>query len=154
MATREDFTDEQWASLAELPGRIIGAVAIADGKNLIKLAKEASAGGAALSSEIAKYPDNVIVQAMGGDGSFSAPKDIKSTEEAVAHLLSGVSDTFAMLREKASPEQLADVAALVNSLAVTVANAAGSGFFGGGDNRVDPREQAVIDQIAAIAAGS
>lgn len=154
MATQDDFTPDEWKSISELPGRVLGAVTIADGKNVIKMVKEAAAGGTALTAEVAKYPGNAIVQAFAGDGSFSAPPGKASDEEVVNGLMAAAESTIATIRAKASAEEFAEVAAALTAVATAVANAAGSGMFGGGADKVDPREQAVLDRLAvALSSG-
>jgi len=152
MTTRDDFTTEEWAAIGLLPGQVIGAVAIADGRNLIKLAKETAKGGSALTAEVAKYPGNPLMAALTEGGSGSAPES-GSTEEAANARLDEAAATFAMLHQKGSPEHVAQLGAVLKATAQAVAEAAGSGFFGGGEDRVDPREQAVIDRLNAMIAG-
>ena len=149
MTTQDTFTADEWKQIAELPGRILGAAAIADGKNIFKLAKEAAAGGSTLSDQIAKYPANPVVQAFANDGSFTAPKE-KDVDAAVSGLLDAADSTMTLVRSKATAEEAAEVGTVLTAVATATVNAAGGGFFGGGSEKVDPREQAVLDRLATI----
>ena len=151
MTSRDDFTEDEWALVLRLPGLVLGACALADGRNVVALMKEASAGGSTLTEEVAKYPGNPIIASF-TDGSMNAP-DTKSTEEAVTMMMAEVAEGFALVRTKATAQEASEVAAVLTAVATAVVGAAGQGMFGGGADKVDPREQAVLDALAGILAG-
>lgn len=152
MTSKDDFTEDEWALVLRLPGLVLGACALADGRNVAALMKEAAAGGSTLTAEVAKYPANPIIAAF-TDGSMKAP-DTTSTEEAVILMMADVAEGFALVRAKATAEETAQVGALLTAVGAAVVAAAGQGMFGGGADKVDPREQAVLDALAGILAGS
>lgn len=150
MTSKDDFTAEEWSRVLALPGLVLGAAALADGRNVVALMKEATAGGTTLSAEVAKYPTNPIIASF-TDGSMKAP-DTTSTDEAVAMMLEETSAAFALVRAKATPQEAAEVGSVLTTVAAAVVAAAGSGMFGGGADKVDPREQVVLDRLAGIIA--
>ena len=151
MTSKDDFTEDEWALVLRLPGLVLGACALADGRNVVALMKEAAAGGSTLTAEVAKYPANPIIAAF-TDGSMKAP-DTKSTEDAVLLMMAEVAEGFALVRAKATAEETAQVGSVLTAVGAAVVAAAGGGMFGGGADKVDPREQAVLDALAGIVAG-
>ena len=152
MASKDDFTPEEWQRVLTLPGLVLGAAALADGRNVVALMKEAAAGGSTLTAEVAKYPGNAIIASF-TDGSMNAP-DTTSTDEAVAMMLDEAAAAFALVRAKATAEETSQVGAVLTAVAAAVVAAAGRGMFGGGADKVDPREQAVLDRLSQIVAGT
>ena len=152
MTSRDDFTEAEWGLVTRLPGLVLGACALADGRNVVALMKEAAAGGSTLTDEVAKYPGNPIISSF-TDGSMKAP-DTKSTEEAVTMMMAEVAEGFALVRAKATPQETDEVAAVLTAVATAVVSAAGQGLLGGGAEKVDPREQAVLDALTGILAGA
>lgn len=151
MTSRDNFTPDEWELVTRLPGLVLGAAALADGRNVVALMKEAAAGGSTLTAQVAAYPDNPIIAAF-TDGSMNA-QESGSTEEVVAAMLADVERGYGLVRDKATAQEATEVATVLTAVAQSVVAAAGRGLFGGGADTVDPREQAVLDRLAAIIAG-
>jgi hypothetical protein len=73
----------------------------------------------------------------------------KDPQEIIAQLLDGLSATVALLDEKATPEEAAEIKQWLYDMAVAVAEAAKEGdFMGIGGVRVNEAEKAMLHRIA------
>jgi len=156
MAGKDLFTDEEWALVAPLPGLVIMASSISDGKALPSV-REVAAGGEVLADAAKAHPDNALVTAL-VNGMKDAKPDLgeekpTSSEAVVEVLATQIETAWTTLSSKASSEDLAVVRDLLLAAARAVVERLGTGFMGSGDEKVSPSEQAFLDRLTGILAG-
>ena len=77
---------------------------------------------------------------------------LKSPEEAKQHALQNIRDAVALLKQKASPEEVEAYRQFILDLANRVAEARKEGFMGLSGERVSEDERSAIDEINAALA--
>jgi hypothetical protein len=156
VTTRDQFSDEEWAQVAALPGLVIIGASISDGHTLPAV-REVKAGGEALTEGLARYPENAILQAFTaettkkesdkGKGSGSSEESPEDVRESMAE---GIEAGVAVLRVRVTVEEFEQISEVLVACARAVAERLGSGFMGSGDEKVSPGEQAFVDRLASI----
>jgi hypothetical protein len=153
MATKSDFTDEEWAKIASLPGLVIGGAAWADGK-MMPAVREIVAGGEVFAKAGSTAPEGSLVRDV-FDGASKQKLDLgeakpESTQAAVELISGQIGEAFALLASKASSDEVAAVRSTLQDAAKATVERLGSGFWGSGDAKVSEGEQAFLDRLAAV----
>jgi len=154
MATKADFTPEEWGLIYWAPKAAAGTIMEAD-LTFISAAKETIAVMKAGNAAREKYPNNKVIQDL-------IPKARMKDEPVVAEpkspfpglnsdqVVAKVKEAVALMQAKA-PQEAAEYKAFCLELANVAANASGEGFLGTG-KAVSAKEQAVLDKLAAALA--
>lgn len=158
MTTKDDFTEEEWASVQLLPVLVLSGSVLADGRKLVTSFSETIAGMGAFKEASGTQPDNALVQAIaaalesssGKQAVNLAPENAGTTAEAVAAITDQIQGAVDVVRAKASPEEFAGLRTVLVSTAQTAAERKGSGPMGFGGEKVDANEQAFLDKLNAI----
>jgi hypothetical protein len=152
------YSNEELTAIANAAMMTGMAVAMAD-MGIISSAIEAAAMTKEIMGAAAKYPNNAIVQAAfseaairGGTVKMNKP-DVKPEEVAsgvfVDQAIAAINGVITTLGDKATPEDIKDYKGLIYGVGVAVAEAAGSGLFGSGAEKVSPSEAAALAKIKA-----
>jgi len=147
MATKRDFSEEEWHILRDAPHLVVIAVAAAGASGLFGSLKEAIA------------PAGAIIEALKGDNALL--REIK--DEAKSANLESIRDTFRdaaksrarsaleILKEKGRPEDVKAYGDFLMTLAERVANAAKEGsFLGFGGERFSEPERALLAELGQV----
>jgi hypothetical protein len=158
MTTREQFTDEEWAQASALPGLVVMAASLSDGKVMPSI-RELTAGGEALTAGAAKYPDNVLLQAL--KEGMSAAKEESSEEiktdqvsnvaEVVEKLVGEIQESVAVVESKLTAEEFFQLREVLEAAATAVVERIGTGFMGSGE-KVSESEAAFVARLRQILA--
>lgn len=129
------------------------AVAIAD-MGIISTAIEATAMAKEVVGAGQKYPNNALIQVAFSEEVLKQGFGKESTKEltpenALSEAIATINEAVTLASSKVSPEEVQDYKQLIYDVADRVANAAGSGLFGSGKQKVSPEEQAALTQIKA-----
>lgn len=155
MTSRSDFNGEEWEQVSSLPVLVTAGAAFADGRKLVTTVREVVAGQKALADGIAAHPDSELLQALGTDAP-SVNLAEGATSSNVAEVSNAMADKvaagFAILKAKATPEEVQQVGELLMAVATAAAERTGSGALGFGGDAVDANEQAFLDKLSAIIA--
>ncbi|MBF2080077.1 MAG: hypothetical protein IGR76_16545 [Synechococcales cyanobacterium T60_A2020_003] len=150
------YTEQELATIGNAPMQI-GMAAAAVDLGIISTAKEA----AALSKEVLnagkKYPNNSIIQAAFSEeamkaGSIKLDKEDITAEDvqsgtAVDKAIAATQEAIALTEGKATAEEVAEFKQFVYECAEVVANAAGTGLFGTGKEKVSDKEKVALEKI-------
>lgn len=129
------------------------AVAIAD-MGIVSTAIEMSALAKELVGATKHYPNNSIIQsvfseeALKHSSNSEVPKDI-TPENAADKAIEAINSATSLLSAKATPEDVNEFKQFVYTCAEAVANAAGSGLFGSGSQKVSDKEAATLAKLKA-----
>jgi len=153
MASKSDFTDEEWVKIASLPGLVLGGAAWADGK-MMPAMREIVAGGEVFAKAGQSAPEGSLVRDV-FDAASKQKLDLgeakpESTQAAVELITGQIGEAFALLSTKASPEEVAAVRSTLQDAAKATVERLGSGFWGSGGEKVSEGEQAFLDRLASV----
>lgn len=153
MATREQFSDEEWAQVSTLPGLVIMAATMADG-HLMPSVREVSAGAKALAQGAASHPENGILTLLASspsapDKNALGPK-VESAEQLVGALEVEITEAVGVLRANLGTEELGQITEALTASARAVVDRLSDGFMGSGTEKVDAGEAAFMDRLATI----
>lgn len=129
------------------------AVAIAD-LGLVSTAIEMSALARELVGATQHYPNNSIIQSVFSEEALKhntpgeVPKDL-TPENAADQAIAAINSATSLLSTKATPEEVNEFKHFVYTAAEAVANAAGSGLFGSGAQKVSDKEAATLAKLKA-----
>ncbi|MBN1530401.1 MAG: hypothetical protein JW895_15170 [Thermoleophilaceae bacterium] len=158
MTSRADFTDEEWARLGRAPLLAGMAISLADPGGPIELVKES---GAALKTVIEaarersfgefvqSVADDVAKKAERRENPLAgfAPDRRRARDEVLDELRS----VYALLVEKASPQEVEDFREWIRMTSQRAALAAKEGgFLGIGATRVSEREEQMLETLGEI----
>ena len=155
MAGRDLFTDEEWALVAPVPGLVVMAASMSDGK-MMPSVREVAAGGAVLVDAAKAHPADSLVGEL-----VAGMKDEKpdlgeakptSSSDVVDLLVGQIEAGWATFAAKAPAEDVVALRDLLTGAARTVVERLGTGFMGSGAEKVSPSEQAFVDRLAGILA--
>jgi copper chaperone CopZ len=135
------------------------AVAMVD-VGIVSSAIEASAMAQEIAGAAKKYPANTVIQTLFSE---EAAKELKETpaarmelkveemkpENCVDTAIAKLNEALAILKEKATAEEIEQYKEFVYACCDRVANAAGSGLFGSGNPKVSETEAAAMAKIKA-----
>jgi len=163
MASKTDFTPEEWNVLRIAPALVGGAMMAASSDGLFSSVREAfsmssasltalkESEGVPLLKEIMSDRDKLVdeLKAKLGQGGDAAERRQKLHAEAIE----GVKQAIAILAKKGSPEDMKAYRGWINSVAEGVANAASSGgFLGFGGEKVSDAEKSFLAQVTTAMA--
>jgi hypothetical protein len=159
MATKSDFTAEEWEVLRDAPHLVMLAVATAGSSGPIGSIKEAFAPLGAIM-EAAKGDDDLLRRICDPDelkaaqhslrNSIKAGGDAKAFRDQLQNMAAEkAAAANTLLKQKGSPQDLNAFRQLLTNIADRTANAAKEGsFLGFGGERVSEGERAVITRLA------
>jgi hypothetical protein len=152
------YTSEELSAISNAPMSIGMAVAMAD-MGIISTAIEAVALTKEIMGAAKKYPNNLIVQAAFSEAVLTSGKierkkpDVKAEDlesgVIVTKAIASVDLAIAAIGDKATPAEVTEFKQFIYDCADAVANAAGSGLFGSGSQKVSPGEAAALAKIKA-----
>jgi len=157
--TAENYTSDELATVASAVMITGMAVAMVDA-GIISTAIEATALGKEVAGAAINYPNNDIIQTLFSQEAVEKAKvnppakmEIKAADlqpdTAVDTAIDKINDALAVLRGKATPEDLQEYKEFIYNCAETVAAAAGSGLFGTGSPKVSERETVALTKLKA-----
>jgi hypothetical protein len=163
MATKSDFTTDEWKKVLEAPLLASFAISAADPSGLFGLIKEGFASASALA-EVKSNPaadallTAVVDDLLTGDGRSAARDGVKAVATggdiagAKDRALTELKSAVAIVNAKAPADAVA-FKAWLNHIAQKVAEAsAESGFLGFGGAPVSEKEKATLAELATILA--
>ncbi len=159
MLSKDSFTEAEWAKAAALPGLVMGAAALSDGRKLVTTVREVVAGSNAFKESASKYPDNALIAAFTEQAQSptmtvadeNAPKP-RNVAEAVELITTQIGQITAVIKEKASPEEFAQVSEVLLAAAQAAVEATGSGPLGLSGEKVSEGEQAFMEKLKGLLA--
>jgi hypothetical protein len=144
MATKADFTDEEWELLRETPPGVGMVVIASDRGGMVR----ESFSMAKAYAEARKQPgasellDELVAAKPDMDHSR-----YQSKEEMVEAALQRATDALALIGEKGTADDVEQFRAFLWSVAEHVANARKEGFMGLTGERVSDAEEAALERI-------
>jgi len=153
MATKTDFTADEWKSLVAAAPMVGLAVTSASPNGPLGVMKEMMSVGMAMAEVLHKGSDNPLISALIADVKERATrpeapqgiKDVEQAKQAALNHLKGVAD---VLKAKA-PADAAGFSQWLMTIGKRVAEASNEGgFFGFGGTRVSDAEKAMLAQLA------
>jgi hypothetical protein len=158
MTTREQFTDDEWKQASALPGLVVMAASLSDGKIMPSI-RELQAGTEALAAGAQKYPDNLLLQEL--KEGMSAAKDESSEEikedkvgsvsEVVEKLVGEIQESVAVIKAKVTADEFFQLREVLESAASAVVERIGTGFMGSGE-KVSDSEKAFVERLRELLA--
>jgi hypothetical protein len=158
MTTREQFTDEEWTQASALPGLVVMAASLSDGKMMPSI-RELQAGASALAAGAQQYPDNLVLQQL-KDGMNAAKEEsseeikadkVASVAEVVDKLVGEIEESVALLKSKVTVDEFVQLREVLEATANAVVERIGTGFMGSGD-KVSDTEKAFVERLRTILA--
>jgi hypothetical protein len=155
MTSRQDFTDEEWARLGRAPLLAGLAISLSDPGGPIELVKESRAAlktvleaarEASFGEFVRSVADDVAAKARRRENPLAgfAPDRQRAHEEIIRELRS----VYALLVEKAGPEDVEDFREWIRIASQRAAKAAKEGgFLGIGGTRVSEREEQMLETL-------
>jgi hypothetical protein len=150
------YTEQELATIGNAPMQIGTAVAAVD-LGIISTAKEAAALSKEVLNASKKYPNNSIIQAAFSEAAIKAgsikidkdeitAKDVQ-TGTAIDKAIATVQDAIALVDGKATADEIAEFKQFIYDCADVVANAAGTGLFGTGSQKVSDKEKVALEKV-------
>lgn len=164
MSERQEYSDEEWATLIGAPIAVIAAVIGSSPSGPIGISQEVAAAVRAFEEAAETRRSNPLIAAMlltlrdrfyaytgkSADDPAVEQVDIFALGRDPARAVAACRDAAALLARKAPPDIAAEVRAWLMDLGDQVASAAiKGGFMGLGGERVNERERAILAEIAA-----
>lgn len=148
-----DYTIPDLQTLVKAPMMTGLSVAMVD-MGIVSTAIEAAAMSKQIAGAAQKYPANSIIQAAFSEETLKSrqvklekpdvkPEDVKSgamIDEAIAD----INAALALVAGKASDAEIAEYKQFIYDCGLAVAEAAGTGIFGSGSNKVSDQEAAAL----------
>jgi hypothetical protein len=156
MTKPEQFSDEEWQQVGALPGLVIMAASLSDGK-IVPSVRELAAGAEALAEAGKAHPESVVVQSMLAADIKPEADEVKkagvtNVAEVVEVLVGEITEAIAVLRSRVGTDEVAAVGAVLLAMARAVVERLGTGFMGSGQDKVSPTEQSFVDRLTALLA--
>ncbi|WP_404790436.1 hypothetical protein [Altericista sp. CCNU0014] len=153
-----DYTQQELEKISEAPMSVGMAVALVD-MGIISTAIEAVALSKQLTTVAKKYPGNSIIQSVFSEEVLKSgqiklqkpnfkPEDVESGA-IVDRAIVSAQNALSVVEGKATPEEISQYKEFLYDCADAVANAAGSGLFGTGSNKVSDKEAVALAKIKA-----
>lgn len=153
-----EYTQQELDKIAEAPMFIGMAVALID-MGVISSAIEAVALSQQLTNVANKYPSNSIIQSVFSEAVLKSghvkfkkpdikPEDVQSGS-VVDHAIVAAKNALGVVEAKATSDEISQYKEFLYACADAVANAAGSGLFGTGSNKVSDKEAVALAKIKA-----
>ena len=160
MATRTDFSAEEWSVLRTAPALVGGAMMAASPDGFFASMKEAFSMGSAsfatlkqfesvtLLKEIMSDKDKLVEDMKARLGSDGTPDERRQRLHAQA--IAAVKEAIAILVRKGAPEDVKAYRGWIGAVAEGVAHAASTGgFLGFGGEQVSEAEKGFMGEVAA-----
>jgi hypothetical protein len=159
MATKTDFTAEEWSLLRETPHLVVLGMAVAGASGIFGTIKEATAAGQSMVE--AARSSNPLIQALAArDEMTAAQEGVRSQFQAAdpatlqeriqTSALEKTQAAMTLLRSKGSAEDQAAYRTFLKSVAERVAQASKEGtFLGFGGERVSEGETRMLTNLSA-----
>jgi hypothetical protein len=149
MTAKADFTDEEWKEILEAPPSA-GLIVIASDRG--GSIRESFSMAKAYTEARQQHGESELL-----DEIVSAKPEMDRTrahspEELKEHSLQHLRDAIALLKQKASDEEVDEYRKFVVGLAERVAEARKEGFLGLSGERVSDAERSAIDEVKAALA--
>ena len=156
MATKTDFTAEEWQQIQRAPFMAGLAVVAASPSGPFGVVKELFAVGKKLGEVKTQGTSNDLIKALVGDieagaKDLSAPAELKGKrpEEVKSYAIESVRQVAALIDKKTKPDEAQGFKQWLVSVAQKVAEAAKEGgFLGIGGTRVSEAEAATIKELS------
>lgn len=153
-----EYTQKELDTIAEAPILMGMAVALVD-MGIISTAIEAVALSKQLTHVANKYPSNSIIQSVFSEEALKSghikskkpdikPEDVQSGA-VVDHAITAAENALSVAEGKATSDEISQYKEFLYACADAVANAAGSGLFGTGSNKVSDKEAVALAKIKA-----
>ncbi len=158
MTSRADFTDEEWARLGRAPLVAAAAISLADPGGPIETLKESAAALKTLLEAAREGGFGAFVQSVAEDFAGKAQRRenplsgfAPDRRRALEEILDELRGVYAVLAEKAAPEDVADFREWIRTASQRAALAAKEGgFLGIGGELVSDREQQMLERLGEI----
>jgi hypothetical protein len=161
VATKTDFTAEEWGQVLSSVLMAGMAVTLADPSGLIGLTKEGFASGSALVAAKSDPKANALIKSVVSDfetsegraaarGMVQSKLEGKQPSEMKGVILKALGQTAALVDTKA-PDDAAGFKAWLGQISEQVANAASEGgFLGFGGVQVSDAEKATLQEVSQV----
>jgi hypothetical protein len=158
MATRADFTDDEWAQLERAPILAGVAISLSDPGGPIEALKESSAAFKAAMRAAEDGDFGPLVRSLANDLSAKAKQRQNplggfspDRKQPLEQILDELRSVHSLVTGKGSPEDVADFQEWIKTAAQQAALAAKEGgFLGIGAKRVSEREQEMLATLGEI----
>lgn len=159
MASKSDFTTEEWSQVLGSVVMAGAAVTLADPSGLIGLTKEGFASGSALVAAKNDPKANALIRSVVSDFETSEGRTAargmvqsklagKQASEMKRIILEALGQSVALIDAKA-PDEAAGFKVWLGQISERVANAASEGgFMGFGGVKVSDAEKATLDEVS------
>ena len=157
MATKADFTQEEWSQIQRAPFMAGLAVVAASPSGPFGVVKEMFAVGKMLAEVKTQGSPNDLVKALVGDletgaREQSAPAELKgkTPDQVKSYAIQSLRQVAALVEKKAKPDEAQGFNNWLVAVAQKVAEAAKEGgFLGFGGTQVSEQEAATIKELSA-----
>jgi hypothetical protein len=149
MASKSDFSSDEWKSLTDAP-LFAGMGVIKADFGLFSAAKEFAAIVKTIGHAKEQYPNSALIASVvdhWAETNTASMTDAGDEARDVEGLLGKVGAAVRIVDQKA-PDDAADFKKFLFSVASVAAHAAGSGFFGSGD-ALSEKETSYLDKLNA-----
>jgi hypothetical protein len=158
VTSRADFTDEEWARLGRAPLLAGIAITLSDPGGAIEAVKEYSAALKTVLEAAREGSFGQFVQAVADDVAAMAQRRenpmagfAPDRRRAPDEILDELRAVYALLNEKAAPEDVDDFREWIRTASQRAALAAKEGgFLGFGGEQVSEREQTMLETLGEI----
>ena len=158
MTSRADFTEDEWARLGRAPLVVAVAISVADPGGPIESLKESRAALSAVAEAAGDGAPRGLVRDVAREVTGKLQRrespldgfkpDRRNPRPAILAELRAV---YALLQEKATPDEVADFREWLRTIAQRTATAAKEGsFLGIGGEVVSEREQRMLETLGQI----
>jgi hypothetical protein len=149
MSTITDYTDAEWQTLTDAIAMVWVTVSTAD-MNLISLFNETKAAIQYMEEGKKTYQNSLLILNLITtvlDGKMQPPNEkLKTVDEFVTKAEAKLHEAIAILKVKATPEEMTDFQNFAYGVGERVANAFGTGVFGKGE-KVTEKEAEVLAKL-------
>ena len=149
MTGKADFTDEEWTQVLEGPTSAGLLVITSDRGGSIR---ETFSMAKAYAEARQQHGESELLDEIVASKPETDRTRASSPEELKQHSLDNVRQAIAILKTKATEEEVAEYRKFVLGLAQQVAEARKEGFLGLSGDRVSDEERAAIDELEAALA--
>jgi hypothetical protein len=161
MATKADFTADEWSQIQRAPFMAGLAVVAASPSGPFGVVKELFAVGKMLGEVKAQGSSNELIKALvadieAGARELSAPAELKgkTPDQVKSYAIESVQKVGALIDKKAKPDEAQGFKQWLVAVTQKVAEAAKEGgFLGFGGTQVSEQEGATIKEVSAALGG-
>ena len=148
MTTKADFNAEEWALITTAPALTALFVSAAERGGTVR---ESVSMSRAYADARGKQQGSLITAVVSSPPSVERPQVPRTPDELERYALGKLREAVHTLERRASDEEINEYKRFVYSVAEAVAHAhREGGFLGVGGKEVSDKEQAALDEIAAI----